>query len=110
MTGNDSGIRIGFFSILFSVLAYFVYGNSISAMLGMFILVIGSFLTTLLSLIPFVGVIIAWFANTIYTYPAIMDFVGITPTWLTTLLLIFHTMLGVIITAITSYAVLSLRK
>lgn len=106
---NDR-IGIGVFSILFSVLAYFVYGNSISAMLGMFLLVIGSSLTTLLSLIPFIGVIIAYFTNTIYTYPAIMDFVGITPTWLTNLLLIFHTVLGVIITAITSYVVLKLRK
>ena len=30
--GNNSGIGIGFFSVLFTVLAYFVYGNSISAM------------------------------------------------------------------------------
>lgn len=107
---TETRIGIGCLSIVFSVLAYFVYGNSISAMLGMLILVIGSFLTTLLSLIPFVGVIIAYFTNTIYTYPAIMDFVGITPTWLTNLLLIFHTALGVILTAITSYVVLNLRK
>jgi len=106
----SNSIRIGFMSIVFSVLAYFVYGNSISAMLGMLLLVIGSALTTLLSLIPFVGVIIAYFANTVYTYPTIMHFVGITPTWLTTLLLVFHSVIGVVFTIIISAVVLKLRN
>ncbi len=106
----NNSIGIGLTSIVFSVLAYFVYGDSISAMLGMLLLVIGSSLTTLLSLIPFVGVIIAYFTNTIYTYPTIMHFVGITPTWLTTLLLVFHTVIGVVLTIVTSAAVLKLRN
>lgn len=101
---------VGLISIMFSIVAYFVYNQSISAMLGMLLLVIGSGFTTLLSFIPFVGVIIAYFANTIYTYPTIMGFVGITSTWLTTILLIFHTIIGIVLTIISSAIVLKLRN
>ncbi len=108
MSNNKMGI--GLVSIVFSVLAYFVYGNSISAMLGMLLLVIGSGLTSVLSIIPFVGVLIAYFVNTAYTYPIIMHFVGITPTWLTAILLVFHSVVGVVITIKTSISVLKWRK
>lgn len=108
MSNNSSGIGIS--TIFLTILAYFVYEKSISAMLGMFLLVLGSGVTTLLSLIPIFGIFITYYINTSYTYPTIMQFTGLTPTWLTTSLLIFHTIIGVILTLVTSFVIIAFIK
>lgn len=103
----DLKFSISTTTILFTIVAYFVYGHNISAALGMFLLIVGSALTTLLSLIPFIGVYVAFLVNTMYTYPTIIVFTGMYPTWITTLLLGFHTVIGVILTTVTSLITLS---
>ncbi len=108
MSNNSSGI--GILSIIFTIMAYFVYERSISAMLGMLLLVIGSGITSILSLIPIFGIFISYYINIAYTYPTVMQFTGLTPTWLTTLLLGCHTIIGVILTLITSIALIHLIK
>lgn len=104
---KSGGLGIGMFTIVAAILAYFVYGHSISAALGMVLLVIGSGFTTILSLIPFVGVFISYYINITYTYPIIMGFTGLTTTWLITAVLVIHTILGIIFTFVTSMAVLT---
>ncbi len=103
----SNGIKIGFLAIVVMALGYFTYGNTISGALGILLLVIGTELTILLSLIPFVGMLFAYIVNTTYTYPVIMGFTGITETWLTTVILTIYTILSVIITGATTAFILN---
>ncbi len=103
----SNAIKTGLFTIVMMALGYFVYGNSVAGALGILLLTIGTELTILLSLIPFAGMFMAYIVNTTYTYPLIMGFTGLGESWLTTAILAIYTVMSVIITAATTWFVMS---
>ena len=84
--------------IVYAIIGYFVYGNSIDAALGILVLSFVVGITSILSIIPFIGWITALALNWFYVIPKILELVSLDHTWLVTLIFAINGILGFIIT------------
>ncbi|MCK5433034.1 MAG: hypothetical protein KAJ03_09830 [Gammaproteobacteria bacterium] len=92
--------------IVYAIIGYFVYGNSINAALGVLLLSFAVGIINILSIIPIVGWIAALALNWFYVMPKILEFVSLDYTWLITLIFVISAILGFIITAMTTGVIL----
>jgi len=72
--------------ILFAVVAYFVYGNSVNAALAVVLLEFLWGIAMLVAFIPLVGIFIYWYLTGI-VFNWVSDLTGLTSTWLTDVML-----------------------
>ncbi len=81
-------------AVLFTVLAFFVYGQNISLMLGFLLLGVLSSLVLLVALVPFGGGFLLAGCLKLLVFPWVFSFTGLYETWLTSLLFWFNTIIG----------------
>jgi len=91
--------------LIFSIIAYFIYGNDLSAALAVLLLGILWSIALISALIPFGGVAIYWFIAD-YIRSWVFSISSLTSTWLTDLLWWLYVILALIITAFSTYFVL----
>jgi hypothetical protein len=97
-------------TILWVALGYFVYGG-FSGALAILVLSLLFSVTILVSLIPFVGVVIQGLIMNYWIVPWTFGVTGITATWLTGIIFWINIIIGLIFTIITSIAtIVALRK
>jgi hypothetical protein len=92
--------------IIFGLLGYFVYGETLAGALGMAILAIVLDISLAIALIPFAGVFIQFAVNLLFIIPNILGLTGLWDTWLVTVLFILATVVGAILTLFTTSMVL----
>lgn len=101
--------KIGFeLLLLWTALAYFVYGG-LEGTMAIVILCVLYGLATLLALIPFGGAIIQVMVMKFAIWPYVMAFTGITATWLTGLVFWIDVIIGIILTFAATIVVLKSR-
>lgn len=91
--------------LFWAVLGFFVY-DGLNGALAMIVLSFLFGLAALLSIIPVVGVFIQYYVSITYILPFIINLTGITATWLTTTMLVVSIIMGIIITAMTTFVLL----
>ena len=94
------------FTVLFTVLGYFVY-NGIRGALGIFLLCLLYDIFVLLSIIPFGGCIGQAILMVIIS-PRILDLVSLYPTWLTATIFWIYLIYGIFITLVSSIIYLTI--
>ena len=94
MSDNNRGGLI-ILIMLAASLGYFVYGG-IDGVFAITILCVLYGLMVLLSLIPFIGIGLQYWASIQLVLPWVISNTGIYPTWLTTYILIYNMLLGFI--------------
>ena len=92
--------------IVYAIIGYFVYGNSVNAALGVLLLSFAVGIINILSIVPVVGWIASLALNWFYVIPKILEFVSLDYTWLITLIFVISAILGFIITAMTTGVIL----
>jgi hypothetical protein len=92
--------------IIFGLLGYFVYGETVAGALGMAILAIVLDISLAIALIPFAGVFIQFAVNLLFIIPNILGLTGLWDTWLVTVLFILTTVVGAVLTLFTTSMVL----
>jgi len=98
-----------FYTVLFSVLGYFVYGG-IEGLMAMLALCLLCDLVLCLSIIPFVGSIIQAVVMNLISHK-LFTILNIYPTWLTTCIFWCYLICGIIITIlVTAIVVANLNK
>lgn len=104
-------VRIGGASqlgaVIFSVVAYFVYGRSIEAALGVFLLYILGGLAAVLGFVPIVGVGVTY-RVWVELFNRIAEWAGITPTWVTKLLFAVDMLIAGVFSVIATFIALGL--
>jgi len=95
--------------ILIVILSWFVYG-AWSGVLSMLLLYIVLGISLIISIIPFIGIILMYIISESWTIPTILSFTNTEYTWIVTAIKIFIYICGFIITAATSIGVILLRK
>lgn len=85
-------------TILYAILAYFVYDQSLSAVFGVIVISIVVSLIFMLSIIPLVGWVAAILISYYVAIPALLNLVGIEYTWLITVILGLNAIGGFIVT------------
>lgn len=88
--------------IIFGMIGYFVYDNSIDAAISVMLLSFVVGLVTLLSLIPIIGWLISIPLSYYLVIPAMLEMTGIEYTWLITVIFTLSVLLGLLITAFTT--------
>jgi len=94
------------FTLLFSVMAYFVY-DGLKGALAIFLLCLLYDVIIFLSLIPFGGCVVQAVLMILISTP-FFALVGISPTWLTTVIFWAYLIYGIIVTIVSSIALLIL--
>jgi len=94
------------FTILFTVLGYFVY-DGVRGALGIFLLCLLYNIFVLLSVIPFGGCI-GQAVLMVIVSPKILDLVGLYPTWLTATMFWIYLIYGIFITFVSSIIYLAI--
>jgi len=97
------------FIVLWTILGYFVY-QDFKNVLAVAALAILYTLTTLLALIPFVGVIVQWLAMEFLVWPLIYQLTQLPPTWLTSLMFWTSLAIGAGTTLIVTAWIISERR
>lgn len=95
--------------IVIAILAWFVYGT-ISGVLAMILLEIVIMFSVLIALIPFIGIFLMYGLSEAYIIPSVLSFTRIEYTWLVTAIKIFAYIIGFILTIITTFVVLGLKR
>jgi len=90
-------------------MGYFVYGG-LDGALAMIVLYLLLGVVALLSLIPFIGIVLQYWVSTQITIMWIISITGIYATWLTTLMLIVFMIMGTILCGMTTIFTISLIK
>ena len=93
--------------IVYAIIGYFVYGNSFDAALGILVLSFVVGITSILSIIPFVGWIAALALNWFYIIPKILELTSLDHTWLVTAIFAINGILGFVITILASIVILT---
>lgn len=95
--------------IIVAILAWFVYGT-LNGVLAMLLLEIVISISLLIALIPFVGILFMYLLSEMVIIPNILSFTHIEYTWLVGAIKIFAYAIGFILTVITSFIVLGLKR
>lgn len=95
--------------IVVAILAWFVYGT-ISGVLAMLLLEIVIMFSALIALIPFVGILFMYLLSEMVIIPSVLSFTHVEYTWLVSAIKIFAYVIGGILTVITTFAVLGLKR
>jgi hypothetical protein len=96
--------------IIFGMIGYFVYDNSIDAAISVMLLSFVVGLVTLLSLIPIIGWLISIPLSYYLVIPAMLEMTGIEYTWLITVIFTLNVLLGLLITAFTTVMAIEFLK
>ncbi|RLG70676.1 MAG: hypothetical protein DRO04_01375 [Candidatus Iainarchaeum archaeon] len=92
-----------FFAILAFILAYFQYGFSVNAGLGMILIALALDVLSLLGLIPFIGFIIYYLVAVYWLLPQALNFVQLGWSWTVDLFLYLNLIFAFIMTVFSSY-------
>ena len=103
----EAGLKFPFITAAFSVVAYFVYGRSVDAALGIFLLCILGGLVVMLGFVPVVGVGITY-RVWVELYTRIAEWAGITPTWVTKLVFAVDMLIAGVFSVIAAFLALGL--
>jgi len=107
MSEKKVGLGLGgswvFMSLLAFLLAYFQYGTSINAGLGMILTSLVLEALSLIGLIPFIGVFIYYFSAIYYILPLTLNFVQLSWSWVIDLFLYLNLIMAALLTIATSY-------
>ncbi|RLC69410.1 MAG: hypothetical protein DRI26_09180, partial [Chloroflexi bacterium] len=92
---NILGINV--LTVIFAIVAYFIYGNNLGAMLAIVLLSILWNFAMFVSIIPFGGFIIYWFIAD-YIRSWVFSIANISSTWLTDLMWWLYIIVAIIVT------------
>jgi len=95
--------------ILIIILSWFVYGTW-SGVLSMLLLYIVLGISLIISIIPFIGIILMYIISESWTIPTILSFTNTEYTWIVTLIKVLIYIFGFIITAAISIGVIIIVK
>jgi fructose-specific phosphotransferase system IIC component len=110
MSESGYGLKISWlFTILWVALGYFVYGG-LSGALAILVLSLLFDVVILVSLIPFVGVVIQGLIMNYLIAPWVFGVTSITATWLTTSMFWINIIIGFVLTIIMSIATIAVLK
>lgn len=109
--GLKCNVSFGFLiiSVTLSIISYYVYGRSIDAALGIFLLNIIDILPILLGLVPIAGPFLTYFTWN-WLFDIIVGWTGIYQTWLTSLIFTIAMFSSIILNIISSYFVYKFMK
>jgi hypothetical protein len=93
--------------LIFLIIAFFVYGESIPKTLGFGLFLLLFYFASFLMLIPFVGFIIEGFVVAYWIVPFVFNLTGLTQTWLISLVFWLNIGLGGIVSIIFGIIVLA---
>lgn len=96
-------------AFVFFTMGYFVYGG-LDGAIAMIVLYLLLGAVALLSLIPFIGIVLQYWVSTQIVMMWIISIAGIYATWLTTLMLIVFMIMGTILCGMTTIFTISLIK
>jgi len=82
--------------ILFAVIAYFVYGNSVSAALAVVLLGFLWAIAGLLAWIPFIGIFVYYYTMQ-WLFDWVADLTGLARTWVIDIMQVIYLAIGVLI-------------
>ena len=84
--------------ILIAIVAYFVYGHSIDAMVGVVAIALVVGMVQIFSIIPVIGWIGGMMLNYWYVIPKMLILTGLETSWLIFAIFVLYTILGFVIT------------
>jgi len=84
---------------------YFLYAQSITMVLALFLFMLLNELLCLVSLIPFIGALIQWLLITSHLEPFIFSLTPLYPTWLTDIIACVFLVFGIIMTMISTIVI-----
>jgi len=103
---NILGINV--LTVIFAIVAYFIYGNNLGAMLAIVLLSILWNFAMFVSIIPFGGFIIYWFIAD-YIRSWVFSIANISSTWLTDLMWWLYIIVAIIVTIASTMILLRVR-
>ena len=103
VTGGITSLNWVFSAFIAFLLGFFVSGHNMIYGLSMTLmsLVLGIF--AFIGIIPFVGLIIYLAVSHYWLIPTMLEFMSVEYTWVVTAILVYHSLIGVIITLLAMY-------
>lgn len=100
-------ISYSFIVIVLSLIAFFYYGNCLSACFAVLLMGLLSVLLAGIGLVPFVGPILYWLIARLWLYPLLLSMAEINASWITTFIFWWNFVLSMVLCLFTSIVAVS---